>query len=231
MNIFFLVLIFCFFVFLYVIYYLSHDDFVILRNDINMEKIFNLAFIFSFVSLFSSRFFYVLFNPAPVFYNILGFLLFPYFPGLSLSGGIIGGFLFLVLYLKLRKFPFGRLLDFFSMGFLIASPFGLIGYFLLSFSKYSLNHLFSIILIFALVFLFVKFILPISLSEKLKDGSLAYIFLVSFSGVFFLINMILNRGLVISKENIMILLISLVSIVPLIKQEGYDWYQNYLRRR
>lgn len=231
MNIFFLVLIFCFFVFLYVIYFLSHDDFVVLRNDLPMEKIFNLAFLFSFVSLFFSRVFYVIFNPSHIFSNILGFLLFPYFPGLSLSGGIIGGFLFLTFYLKAKKLPFGRILDFFSMGFLIASPFGLLGYFLLSVTKYSLNHLFSIVLLSSLVLIFSKFILQASLSGKLKDGSLGYIFLISFSGVFFLINILLNNRFLINKENVAILLISLVSIIPLIKQEGYDWYQNYLRRQ
>lgn len=231
MNFFILVLIFCLFVFLYFLYFLSHDDFVMLRNDISMEKIFNLAFLFSFVSLFFSRVFYVLFNPSPLFSNLLGFLLFPYFPGLSLAGALIGGFIFLAFFLKAKNFPFGRFLDFFSMSFLVASPFGLVGYFLLTVSKYSLEHLSSILLLTILVIVFGRFILPRTLSGKLKDGSLSYVFLVTFPGIFFLISMILNKGFILSKENIAILTIALFSIFPLLRQEGYDWYQNYLRRR
>lgn len=231
MNFFILVLIACFLVFLYVVYFLSHDDFVILRNDVSMEKIFNAAFLFSFVSLFSARLFYVLFNPQPVFLNPLGFLLFPYFPGLSLSGGLLGGFLFLLFFLKIRNLPIGRIFDFFSFAFLVSSPIGFFGYFLLSGQRLSLNFLLSFILILVLTGLFIRFLLPLSLSGKLKDGSLGIIFLISFSGIFFLINIILNSKLVLSLENIILLGISIALSIPLLRQEGYEWYQSYLRRR
>lgn len=231
MNFFILVLFLCFFVFLYVIYFLAHDDFVVLRHDVSMEKIFNSAFLFSAVALFFSRLFYVLSNPQEIFFSLLGFLLFPYFPGLSLSGGLIGGFIFLVAYLKFKNLPIGRLLDFFSIGFLTASLFGFIGFILLSGQTITYNIILGIGLNALLVFIFIRFLLPLSLSGKLKDGSLGILFLISFSGIFFLINILINRGFNISAENITLLLISVVLSIPLIRQEGYEWYQNYLRRR
>lgn len=230
MNYFIIVLIICFLIFLYVVYYLSHDDFVILRSNVPMERIYNVAFLFAGVTLFFSRLFYVIFNPQNIFLNPLGFLLFPYFPGLSLSGALLGGFIFLLAYLKLRNLPKGRLFDFFSAGFLIAYPVGLLGYFLLNGTKLSQSFVLSFILILVLLFIFVRFLLPFALSGKLKDGSLGIIFLFSFSGVSFLINAILSRGFSLSGENIIFLAITFLSLIPLVKQEGYEWYKNYLRR-
>lgn len=231
MNFFILVLAACFAIFLFVVYFLSHDDFVILRRDVPMEKIYNNAIIFSLVTLFFSRLFYVIQNPHPIFLNPLGFILFPYFPGLSLSGGLLGGFLFLILLLKMGNLPVGRLLDFFSFAFLVAAPFGFAGYFLLSGERPSLEYLVSFILIISLVFLFARFILATSLSGKLKDGSLGILFLTTFSGTSLVINIILNGGFVLGLENIILILVALLCLIPLVKQEGYEWYQNYLRRR
>jgi hypothetical protein len=231
MNFFIVVLFACLFIFLYVLYFLSHDDFVILRNDVSMEKIFNTAFIFSAVSLFSSRLIYVIGDPQEVFFSPLGFLLFPYFPGLSLAGGILGGFAFLIVYLILKGFPVGRILDFFAVGFLVASPIGFLGYILLSGGNITYNAIISLLLNILLLGAFLKFLLPISLSGKLKDGSLGILFLISFSGIFFTINLILNNGFIFSLDNFILLGISIALTIPLLRQEGYEWYQNYLRRR
>jgi len=231
MNYFILVLIFCFSIFLYVIYFLSHDDFVILRNDVSMEKIFNAAFLFSAAALLFSRLFYAILNPADVYFSILGFFLFPYFPGLSLAGGLLGGFIFLITYSKFKNLPVGRLFDFFSIGFLISSPFGFLGYILLSTQQLSYNILISLILNLLLVFVFAKYVLSLTLSGKLKDGSLGILFLISFSGIFFLISILLNMGYILSAENLILLGIAIFLSIPLLRQEGYEWYQNYLRRR
>lgn len=231
MNFYILILAICLFIFLYVLYFLSHDDFVILRNDVSMEKIFNSALIFSVTSLFSARLLYVVSNPQEIFLSPLGFLLFPYFPGLSLAGGILGGFVFLIFYLRFKNLPVGRLLDFFSIGFLSASPIGFLGYILLSGKSITLNFLLSFILNIFLLFIFLKFLLPLSIGGKFKDGSLGILFLITFSGTFFLINLILNQRLVFSLENLILLAISVGLTIPLLRQEGYEWYQNYLRRR
>src|ERR1035437_128302 len=102
-----IILLICFFIFLYLLYYLSRDDFVIVRKDISMERIFNLAFLTLIISLFFSRLFFVLEKMDPKLLNPLGFLAIPYFPGLSLIGGILGAGVIIFLYSRFRKLPTG----------------------------------------------------------------------------------------------------------------------------
>src|ERR1035437_892356 len=113
-----IILLTCFFIFLYLLYYLSRDDFVIVRKDISMERIFNLAFLTAIVSLFFSRLFFVLESFDPKFSNPLGFLAIPYFPGLSLIGAIAGAEVFIFLYSSFRKLPIGKMLDLFALSFM-----------------------------------------------------------------------------------------------------------------
>src|SRR4030043_1864932 len=112
------IIILCFFVFLYNLYYVSRDDFVILRKDISIDKIFTLAFLTGFISLFFSRLFFAIFNPSPQITNPLGFFAITYFPGLSLSGGILGATLFIYFYAKLNKLPIGKMLDLITFSFI-----------------------------------------------------------------------------------------------------------------
>src|ERR1035437_7199459 len=106
-----MIILICFFLFLYFLYYLSRDDFVIVRKDISIEKIFNLAFLTAIVSLFFSRLFFVLERMDQKLLSPLGFLAIPYFPGLSLLGGILGAGIFIFLYSKFRKLPTGKMFD------------------------------------------------------------------------------------------------------------------------
>ncbi len=227
MNFLFLVLIFCLFVFLYVVHSLSRDDFVILRSNASVEKIFNAAFLSAFFSLFIARLLFVVFNLKPVFHNPLGFLLFPYFPGLSLIGGLVGGFLMSLFILKVWSMPIGRILDFFSMGFLVSFPFGLLGSFLLSGEKISSSFIFSLVFYVLLLFAFVKFILSLSLGGKLKDGSLSLLFMFSFSLIHLISNLIVNISF--SYENIFSALTLLISLILFIQKENL--VQKFLIRK
>jgi len=219
MNFLILVLLFCFIIFLYVIYLLSHDDFVILRFNAPMEKIFNAAFLSGVSGLFLARLIYVVSNPSPVFHSFLGLLLFPYFPGLSVIGGLIGGFGFAYLYFKSRNLPLGRLMDFFSIGFLVAYPAGLIGTLILSSQKLSWPFYVSILLSIVLLGIFIKYILPKSLGGKLKDGSLSLIFFSAFSFVYIFTNIFLsNFKQIINIENILSILILISSVIFLLKR-------------
>lgn len=225
MNFLILLLLFCFFIFLYVIYLLSHDDFVILRRDVSMEKIFNAAFLFLISGLFLSRLIYVIFNPNPVFHSFLGFILFPYFPGLSLIGGVIGGFGFAYFYFKSRILPMGRLMDFFAMALLSSYPAGLIGTLLLSHSQVSWPFYVSILLSLITLGVFIKYILPLSLGGKLKDGSLSLIFFSSFSLIYILTNIFLsNFRQILNIENLLSLIILIASFSFLVKAEELTKY-------
>ena len=102
-------------IFFYVLHYFVRDDFIILRKNTSAEQVFNmifLAFIFAFIL---SRLLFIVQNQNPVYLNPLVFLAFPYFPGFSLTGGLLGGALFSVWYTRRKKFPGKRIFDFISL--------------------------------------------------------------------------------------------------------------------
>lgn len=208
-----------FIIFLYAVFLLTKDDFVILRSNTPMEKIFNSAFLTSIFGLFFARLLYVLFNPKPIFHSLLGFILFPYFPGLSLIGGIMGAFGFAYLFFKSRNMPIFRLLDFYSMGFLCAFPVALAGIILIT---HSFNLYFLLGLIFFLIYfsLFAKFAFGPAIGSKIKDGVLFYLFLFSFSASYIIERIFLAKfKFNIDSENLISLMLFLVSGVFLIYKE------------
>ena len=217
-----LVLLFCFFIFLFALYLLTRDDFVFIRKDVSLEKVFNMAFTTFAASILGARILYVILNPSSNFFNPLVFLLFPYFPGLSLVGGVGGGVLFLVFLCKYQKLPMGRLLDFFSISFLSALPVGIIGYILVSKQNLFTIWPISLILVYiAVFFVFIKILLPLLLSGRLKDGTIGLIFLTCFSIISLVGNFIgrvgnlLNLGL----EELILVIVLYASTVFLLRQE------------
>lgn len=225
MQFFILVLLICFFIFLYCVYVLSNDDFIFLRRDLSMEKLFNMIFLGSLISLFTSRFFYG-FSHVTIFKNPLIFLLIPYFPGLSLLGGVVGLGVYVLSLMRHREnpLPVGRISDFFSIAFLISLPIGFIGTFLLSEGSVEMIKLGAqAILYFVLFIIFLKFFLPRLLNGKFKDGKITFLFLICFS----VINLAVN---VFSKikildyfknfENIILILIFLLSLGVFIKYDS-----------
>ena len=217
-----LVLLICFFIFLFALYLLTRDDFVLIRKDVSLEKVFNMAFATFLASILGARILYVILNPSLDFLNPLVFLLFPYYPGLSLEGGVVGGVLFLLLISKQQKFPMGRLLDFFSISFLSALPIGTIGYFLLGRQNLFTIWPISLVSIYAvLFFVFIKILLPLLLSGRLKDGTIGLIFLICFAVISLVVNFIgrvenlLNLGL----EDLILVIILYASSVFLFRQE------------
>ena len=91
-----------------------------------LEVLFNVAFYTMGVGLLSARIVYIVLHFSFGFLNPLVFFLFPYFPGLSLTGGVVGGAVFVLLY-KRKRFPTGRIFDFFhygSLGIIAIRVFG-----------------------------------------------------------------------------------------------------------
>lgn len=228
MNLIIIVLLVCFFIFLYFLFLISKDDFVISRKDIQMDRIFNLAILTGFFALFSARFFFTVFNPKPQILNILGFLAFPYFPGLSLIGGIVGGYLFLYTYARFRKMPVGKIIDLFTMSLIGVFPLASLGTFVILFGATS--SLFNLLFIFSIFILvsFLKIIYPLSVKGEIKDGSLSLIFILIFSFLYFLTKLFLNIKYFsfLDLENITILLAFFVSLVMLINQEIVEKFLN-----
>lgn len=116
---------FCLLIFLFIVYQLAKDDFIFVRKDVNLESIFDAIFIGFFCALFFARLFYVIFYFNQKFLNPLVFLAIPYFPGLSLIGGIIGVLLFSFFLSKNKKFPAKRFLDVLGISFLCSFSIGI----------------------------------------------------------------------------------------------------------
>lgn len=225
MQFFIFVLFVCLFVFLFCVYLLARDDFVMLRKDVTMERLFNIIFLGSLSCLFGARLFYGLIHLKSILFNPFVFLLFPYFPGLSLTGGVVGGgaAVFFLALNKKNNLPIGRLSDFFSIAFLITMPIGILGYFMLSEGEIVLIKAISLIVIYIGLFMFfIKFLLPMLLNDKLKEGTITLLFLICFSAISLISNIegtFKEIGRFVNLENIVLIIMLIGSIVFLAKQE------------
>lgn len=183
MQYFIFVLFFCLFLLLFSVFIFSKEDVLFLRKNVTLDFLFNCALLASLGALFSSRLLYVLFNWSPNYLNPLVFFVFPYFPGLLLFGGIMGGWLVLLFLLHSKKtFPKARIADFFALSTLSVFPIGYIGYVLLSGSSLVSLEGFYIVFYIILFFFFLFYFFRKTKKRELEEGSVAYLFLslVSF---------------------------------------------------
>lgn len=184
MPIFLLTFLVCFIVFLFALYALSHDDFILFRKNIDMEKVFNLAFVVAIVSLFFARLFFVFLYFKPVYLNPLAFVMFPYFPGLSLPGGLLGGSVALALLLRGKKYPEGRVFDLFLVAFLITLVVGLLSMFGVEYmTTKKISYELILQIIGSLVIFFFGY--RASKSHEMQEGSIGLISIILLS-LFFL---------------------------------------------
>ncbi|MEK7573018.1 MAG: prolipoprotein diacylglyceryl transferase family protein [Patescibacteria group bacterium] len=179
MNFFIIVLAICLFVSLFTLFLLSRDDLTLLRKDVSLDRIFNLFFLVFLIGLLFSRTVFVIIHSPKMFLNPLAFFLFPYFPGLTLSGGVIFGILFLIFYSRESRLPTGRIFDFFSLSLLVSLPFGYLGYFVLTKGKDFISLGLSVLYI-VLGIIFIKYFYQLLLKGNLRDGSLSLIFFFVF---------------------------------------------------
>lgn len=220
-----LVLLVCLFIFLYCVYVLANDDFIFLRRDVTMEKLFNIIFLGSIISLFTARLFYG-FSAKNILVNPLVFLLIPYFPGLSLLGGVVGAVAYILFLMKRREnpLPLERMCDFFSIAFSISLSVGFVGFLMFSEESMGIVKLgVQAVMYFIFFIIFLKFFLPRLLSGKFKEGTITFLFLLSFS----IVSLISNAFAKISIldyfknfENIILILLFLASAVFLINKEN-----------
>lgn len=221
MHFFIIVLVFCLFVFLFCLHYTAREDFFLLRKNVTMEKLFNLAFLLSGLMLFGSRFFYVLFHFSKTFFNPFVFFLFPYFPGLSFGGAVLVGVIFFWYIARLRKMPLGKVFDFFMLSFLAALPVGFFGLFLLEgHQQFRVIHLIMSIGYVALFVIFLKFLLP--KAAKLQDGTLGISAFFVISLFSFLENFVtLRQQVFTNREAIIFICLLFLDILLLVRQKGF----------
>lgn len=216
-----LILIICFSIYLYNLFYFSHEDFLIIRKDIAMGKIFNLVFLTGFIALLSARIGFVIFNPSALYLNIIGFIAIPYFPGLSLIGGIVGGMIFAAIYSKVKKLPIGKIIDLLTISLLGVLPIGFLLVFIstLGRTNLSFNILFFASLIISVIF--IKIIYRFCENGELKDGSFSMIFLSIISLIYFLVNLFINlkNFSFLQPENMFLFIIIFTSLILLVNHE------------
>lgn len=228
MNLIFLVVGFCFFLFLYVLYYLSKDDFVIVRKDVSLERIFNLAFLSGIVTFISSRIGYAIFSHNFNYFNPLVFLAFPYYSGFSLIGALIGQSLFVYFYAGFKKLPVGKIFDLFTMSFITILPVGLLLIFLVSLAKTTPFFNIFFIASFIIYVLFAKLIYPFAIRGEIRDGSTSLLFLSLFSFLYFIIKLFveIKTFSFLEIENIVLLVLLFSSLIILINQEIMEKFLN-----
>ncbi|MBI2026054.1 MAG: hypothetical protein HYT06_01595 [Candidatus Levybacteria bacterium] len=189
-----------------------------------MGQIFNTAFLTGFVFLFFSRLFYVIFNPLPMFSNVIGFIAYPYFPGLSLIGALVSTIVFLGFYFRAKNLPIGKMLDLFTVSFLGVLPLGFLLIFLknLRFFDLIFNILFASSIFLLIVFK--KIIYRFSESGEIKDGSFSLIFLAVFSLIYFLSKLFVNPKdfVFFELENIFLFITIFSCVIILINYEIMD---------
>lgn len=209
-----------FIVFLFCLFVLSKDDFLFLKKNITIERVFNTAFISGLVGLFSARIFYVVFNFAPGFLNPFVFLLFPYFPGLSIIGAVIGIALTIFAFSMGGKMPVFHVLDFFSIAFLCSTSFGFVLSGIWAVIEKDPQLVLKLIppLAYITTFIFfVRFFLHWARTGELKEGSISLLFFLFFSFFQFTYNFAKST---LGVENYLLIPIFLISLVFFIKNEG-----------
>lgn len=170
----------CAVIFLFTLYVLSREDFVFMRKNVSVYDVFDVAVIVSLFALFFARLFYVFFHFSETYLNPLVFFLVPYFPGLSLTGGVIGAMLALYFLTKRKKYPSGRFFDFFAFAFLASLPIASLGYIMAG----EKNLLFALLPVFYYSFLFLfflKILLPRFLTGQMRDGMLGFLLLMNYA--------------------------------------------------
>lgn len=111
------------------IFSLARRDLVLVRHSIGEEAIIDLVIASFFFGFLGARILHVAIYFENFGFDIFRWILFPYFPGLSLMGGVLGALGFILIFCRKRKLPIRTILDIAVLGFLLASPFGFLGAF------------------------------------------------------------------------------------------------------
>lgn len=222
MEIFLIVLFICCIISLFCLYITGREDIVFIRKNVTTEHLFNLTFLTVLVGLFSSRLVDGVIFLKSEYLNPLVFLLFPYFPGLSFIGGVVGACVFLFLFTRAKKMPTGRLFDYFTLALFAALPLGYIGSLFLRDNLSLFENIYLPLVYFILFLFFLKLIFPKILRNELKSGTLGTFALLTFSFTTLLVSIMSDRGKILWEfqiEDILTIMLLVASIIVLIKQE------------
>ena len=155
----------------FILYILSRQDFVLLRQNISLAQIFDSAILGLISALVTGRVFHIINNFNFELLHIIKFFHLLKFPGISTLGFFLGGGIALALLFRKKK-GLSRIYDIFTIAFFPAYSFSVItkhyppAFFLLPF-----------ILLFLSIIIFVFFIRSHN-RYILRDGSIGIIFIL-----------------------------------------------------
>lgn len=206
-----IVLLLSLFLLLFCFFYYTKDDLFFFRKNITLEILFNTLLISIFCSLLISRLVFVILNFQPKYLSPVVFLLIPYFPGISVFGGILGFYISAVIFTRRKKINTKRFLDYAAVAILVFFPL----FFLIS-SNYYLCIMYLVLFIF-----FINILMPKYNQGLLKEGSVAIIFLIMSSLVFVMHDLFLlyTKNILLSKDALLFIILFFVSSFLLVRLE------------
>lgn len=168
-------------VFFFTLFALSKDDFILIRKNVTLRIMFDISVVVGIVGLFFSRLFFAISQHSLAYANPLVFFIIPYFPGLTLSGFLLGSLVMVYILTVRQKMPTGRIYDIFSQSLLIATSLyfviqGLIQ--LLHKQWFTGGVSAAIVIILVSLFSFFQSLLQ---KSSWRDGSIAFVNLVIVS--------------------------------------------------
>lgn len=111
---------------LFVFFKTMREDIKLISLRLREETIFDMFFQTAIGALIGARFLFVATHIAHFGLNPLKLILFTHFPGLSPMGGVLGGTVSLIWFLRRQGFPLWRVLD---LAALSAMPIVILGFF------------------------------------------------------------------------------------------------------
>lgn len=203
-----------FLIFLFVFYTLAKDDFVYLRRNITLDQLFNALFLGVPTTLLFARIIYIAFHPKWTYLNPLVFFVLPYYPGLSLTGGILGVVLFIFLYTKNKKIPSFRFADQVGLAFLASAACFLLLFSIQEGIGHQKNAIASVVVGMLYIVAYVLSRIVFS-KERWTSGTLAALTIVFeslFSLLYVVMSILVTHKIVISLENIVTVAFLVISL-------------------
>src|SRR3989344_2063340 len=187
---------FCYILFLFCLFLFCKEDYYFIRKNISLDTIFDVSIGVVLVGILFARIGYVIFHFTPGFLNPLVFFLIPYFPGLSIWGGIIGAILSTIILSRINSLPVFRILDVFSLSFFVSLSFGLI-ISTVYMMVVKTPHFFWYYLLPIIYIPFLMLITRFFLKGRIKDGSTSFLCILMFCVVSFAANLLTQTTRVI----------------------------------
>lgn len=155
---------------IFILYILSKQDFVLLRQNISLAQVFDLAILTALFGFFFARLFFIVTSSRFDLLFPLKFFHLLKFPGFSMLGFILGSAIYLFLTLRKKK-SLGRIYDIFCISFMPAYIFALI------MRTYNAQFLVFPVLLFFVTSGILIFFIRSHYKYLLRDGSVSLIFL------------------------------------------------------